>query len=104
MTPTEYSSLHPLIVFSRDHTSTLFAIMANKNHCHWSFFGIGYCVRKMIINRKSLEDKEKSRGISETKELVRRNLNFVLYVAHLSTDFFEDSVWYATCLPQTLPR
>ena len=49
------------------------------------FIGIGYCVRKMIINRKSLEDKEKSRGISETKELVRRNLNFVLYVTHLST-------------------
>jgi len=47
-------------------------------------FGIGYSVRIKIINRKNLEDKKKSRKISETKELVYRNLFLVLYVAYLN--------------------
>ena len=47
-------------------------------------FGIGYSVRIKIINRKNLEDKKKSRKISEAKELVYRNLFLVLYVAYLN--------------------
>ena len=66
-------------------------------------FGIGYTVRKVIIvRRESLDDEEKSRKISETKELVYRNLFFVLY--DLSEHLFEDSRCHATCLPQALPR
>ena len=48
--------------------------------------GIVYCVRKMMISRqRGLEDAEKSNKISQTKELVYRNLFFFLYVTYLST-------------------
>ncbi|KAL9984850.1 hypothetical protein ACROYT_G007188 [Oculina patagonica] len=45
-----------------------------------------YEVRKVLILRsKSLNDEERSREISKTKELVYRNLFFFLYVTYLST-------------------
>ncbi|KAL9972992.1 hypothetical protein ACROYT_G019394 [Oculina patagonica] len=51
-----------------------------------SFCGVAYGVRKVIIMRSSvLQDEEKSRKISQTKELVYRNLFFFLYVTYLST-------------------
>ena len=48
--------------------------------------GIIYYVRRMMISRnQGLEDEEKSNNISQTKELVYRNLFFFLYVTYLST-------------------
>ncbi len=48
--------------------------------------GIVYRVRKMIISRRQcLEDEEKWNEIAQTKELVYRNLFFLLYVTYLST-------------------
>ena len=67
-----------------DAFGSLFAMMA-INVTAIGLFGIGYTVRKMIINRKCLGHGEKSRKISETKELVYRNLFFVLYVTYLNT-------------------
>ena len=75
-------------LFPRSHVDafgSLFAMMA-INVTITGLFGISYTVRKMIvIQRKTLDDEEKSRKISETKELVYRNLFFVLYVTYLST-------------------
>ncbi|KAL9952992.1 hypothetical protein ACROYT_G040333 [Oculina patagonica] len=48
--------------------------------------GIVYCVRKMIISRRQdLGAEEKSYKISQTKEIVYKNLFFLLYVTYLST-------------------
>ena len=48
--------------------------------------GIIYYVRRMMISRKQgLDDEEKPNKISQTKELVYRNLFFFLYVTYLST-------------------
>ena len=48
--------------------------------------GVIYSVHKMIILRNGrLQDAEKSRKISQTKELVYKNLFFFLYVTYLST-------------------
>ena len=50
------------------------------------FCGIVYGINKVVIRRSStLEDEEKSRKLSQTKELVCRNLFFFLYVTYLST-------------------
>lgn len=50
------------------------------------FSGIAYGVRKIIILKKgSLEENEKANRVSETKELVFRNLSFCMYVSYLST-------------------
>ena len=47
---------------------------------------VAYGVNKIIILRnQNLQDDDKSRKISETKELVFRNLFFFLYVTYLST-------------------
>ena len=63
----------------------LFAMMA-INLAAIGVFGVAYTVRKVIIlKRACLEDEEKSRKISETKEFVYRNLFFFLYVTYLST-------------------
>ena len=86
-----------------DAFGSLFAMMA-INVTAIGLFGIGYTVRKMIIiRRESLDDEEKSRKISETKELVYRNLFFVLYVTYLST-FSKTAAVMPLCLPQALPR
>ena len=48
--------------------------------------GIIYCVRKIMVSRRQgLEDEEKLDKISQTKELVYRNLFFFLYVTYLTT-------------------
>ncbi len=47
---------------------------------------IGYGVRRvLILKSRNLKDDEKSREISQTKEVVLRNLFFFLYVTYLST-------------------
>ena len=50
------------------------------------FFGIGYGLHKLNISRNSrLEEDEKSRKVSQSKELVYKNVFFFLYVTYLST-------------------
>ena len=50
------------------------------------FSGIAYGVHRLIIFRNhNLEDDKKSRRVSQSKELVYRNLFFLLYVTYLST-------------------
>ena len=50
------------------------------------FCGVVYGINKVLIIRSSvLEDEEKSRKVSQRKELVCRNLFFFFYVAYLST-------------------
>ena len=60
--------------------------------------GIVYAIRTMMILRnRNLEDEEKSNKISQTKELVYRNLFFFLYVTYLSTCFKTASVLPFAC-------
>ena len=50
------------------------------------FCGVVYGISKVLIIKSNiLEDEEKSRKVSQTKELVCRNLFFFLYVTYLST-------------------
>ena len=68
-----------------DAFGSLFAIMA-LNAAVIGFSGIYYEVHKAIIlKHEVLEMDEKSRRVSETKELVYRNVLFFLYVTYLST-------------------
>ena len=68
-----------------DAFGSLFAMMA-INAAFIGFSGVTYGIRKVTILRsRSLENEEKSRKISNTKELVYRNLFFFLYVTYLST-------------------
>ncbi len=68
-----------------DAIGSLFTIMA-MNTIAIGFSALAYRVRKVIIlTRRSLENEEKLRKISETKEFVYRNLFFFLYVTYLST-------------------
>ena len=62
---------------------TLFAIMS-LNGAAVGLSGFIYGIRKVII-LKIREDKETWRRISQTKELLYRNLFFFLYVTYLST-------------------
>ncbi|XP_078377854.1 uncharacterized protein LOC144661006 [Oculina patagonica] len=82
----QIAPLHCL--FSRFHVNafgSLLAIMA-INAAAIGVSLVTYGVRKTIIVRsQSLQSKEKSRKISQTKELVFRNLFFFLYVTYLST-------------------
>ena len=82
----QFTPLHCLFPGSQvDAFGSLFAMMA-INIVAIGLFGTAYAVRKVIILKKAgLEDEEKSRKISETKELVYRNLFFFLYVTYLST-------------------
>ncbi len=60
--------------------------------------GIVYCVRKMIISRQQdLGAEEKSYKISQTKEIVYKNLFFLLYVTYLSTCSKTASVLPVAC-------
>ena len=57
-----------------------------------------YGVRKMVIlRRKSLSKEQKKSKISQTKELVYKNLFFILYVTYLSTCFKTVSVLPLAC-------
>ena len=44
-----------------------------------------YGIRKLCLMRSTLDDKQKAMKASQTKELVYRNLFFLLYVTYLST-------------------
>ena len=60
--------------------------------------GIFYFLRKMIIARRQhLEDEEKSKKLSQTKEFVYRNAFFLLYVTYLSTCYKTASVLPFAC-------
>ena len=68
-----------------DAFGSLFAIMT-VNAGVICFAGIAYGVHRFVIFRNhNLEDDEMSRRISQSKELVYRNLFFFLYVTYLST-------------------
>ena len=68
-----------------DAFGSLFAIMA-VNAGVICLSGIAYGVHRLIILRNhNLEEEEKSRRVSQSKELVYRNLFFFLYVTFLST-------------------
>ena len=68
-----------------DAFGSLFATTA-MNAAVICFAGIGYGLHKLIISRNSsLEEDEKSRRASQSKELVYKNVFFVLYVTYLST-------------------
>ena len=64
---------------------SMFAIMA-INALVIGVSGVAYGVRKVIILRNGdIGEEEKSSRLSQTKELVYRNLFFILYVTYLST-------------------
>ena len=44
-----------------------------------------YGLRKLILTRKTLNEEQKLEKVSQTKELIYRNLFFFLYVTYLST-------------------
>ncbi|KAL9955905.1 hypothetical protein ACROYT_G037304 [Oculina patagonica] len=68
-----------------DAFTNLFVIMA-INAAVIGFSGVAYGVRKVLILRnRSLDEVEKSRQVSQVKELVNRNVFFFLYVTYLST-------------------
>ena len=68
-----------------DAFGNLFAIMT-INAAAIAVSGITYGVRKVfILKNRSLEEEEKSKRVSQTKEVVYRNLFFFLYVTYLST-------------------
>ena len=68
-----------------DAFGNLFAIMS-INAAAIVVSGVAYGVRKLLIlKNKNLEDEEKSRRVSKTKELLYRSLFFFLYVTYLST-------------------
>ena len=57
-----------------------------------------YGIRKLLIlGNRDLEDDEKSRTVSQSKELVYRNLFFFLYVTYLSTCYKTVSVLPTAC-------
>ena len=71
--------------FRADAFGSLFVMMA-INAAFIGFTVVFYGVRKvMILRRRNLQDDAKSRKISQTKEVVFRNLFFLLYVTYLST-------------------
>ena len=68
-----------------DAFGSLFAIMA-VNAGVICFAGIVYgVVRLLILRNHNLEDEEKSKRVSQSKELLYRNMFFFLYVTYLST-------------------
>ena len=76
---------------------SLFATMI-MNAAVICFSGIGYGLHRLIISRNSsLEEDEKSKRVSQSKELVYKHLFFFLYVTYLST-------CPSTRLQKTLPR
>ncbi|XP_078383858.1 cysteine repeat modular protein A-like isoform X2 [Oculina patagonica] len=68
-----------------DAFGSLFATTA-MNFAVICLAGVGYGLHKLIISRNhSLEEEEKSRRVSQSKELVYKNVFFFLYVTYLST-------------------
>ena len=67
-----------------DAFGNLFAIMSVNAVI--SFAGLAYGVRKLAISRnRCLEQEEKLNKVAQAKELVYRNMFFILYVTYLST-------------------
>ena len=80
-----------------DAFGSLFAMMT-INVALVCFSFIAYGVRKLLISRnRSLEEDEKARRVSQSKELVYRNLFFFLYVTYLSTCYKTASVLPPAC-------
>ncbi|KAL9977407.1 hypothetical protein ACROYT_G014804 [Oculina patagonica] len=80
-----------------DAFGSLFAVMA-MNVAMVSFSVIAYGVHKLLIlKNRDLEENEKSRRVSQSKEVVYRNLFFFLYVTYLSTCYKTASVLPLTC-------
>ncbi|KAL9973878.1 hypothetical protein ACROYT_G020384 [Oculina patagonica] len=68
-----------------DAFGNLFAMMA-INGAVIGLCGVTYVVRKLLIFRsQGLTSEERSRKVSETKELIYKNLFFFLFVLYLST-------------------
>ena len=83
--------------FHFDAFGSLIAITA-LNAAVICFSGIAFAVHKLIILRiRSLEHDEKSRRVSQSKELVYKNLFFFLYVTYLSTCSKTATVLPAAC-------
>ena len=59
--------------------------------------GIAYGIKVIILRNKSIDNEEKSRKLSETKELVYRNVFFVLYTTYLGTCSMTANVLPLTC-------
>ena len=80
-----------------DAFGNLFAITA-LNAAVIGFACVAYGMRKLAISRnRQLEKQEKLRELSQAKELVCRNLFFVLYVTYLSTCYKTASVLPIAC-------
>ena len=80
-----------------DAFANLFAIKA-INAAVIVIAGVAYGVRKLTISRKRyLEEEEKLRKISQEKELVYRNLFFILYITYLSTCYKTATVLAIAC-------
>ena len=63
----------------------LFVMMA-VNAAVLGISGTAYLISKLIISRnEKLDDKEKAKKLSETKEFIYRNMFFFLYTTYLST-------------------
>ncbi|XP_078377194.1 uncharacterized protein LOC144660448 [Oculina patagonica] len=83
--------------FRADAFGNLFMIMA-INAFVIGFTVVFYRMRKIVITRsRNLQDDDKSYKISQTKELVFRNLFFFLYVTYLSTCVNTASVLPIAC-------
>ena len=80
-----------------DAFANLFAIMA-MNVAVIVIAGVAYGVRKLTISRKRhLEEEEMLRKLSREKELVYRNLFFILYITYLSTCYKTATVLPIAC-------
>ena len=80
-----------------DAFGSFFTILA-MNASAVLFALVAYWARKLVILRKSqLEDETKARQISQSKELVYRNLFFFLFITYLSTCSKTVSVLPITC-------
>ena len=68
-----------------DAFGNLFFMMA-MNAAAIGLSGIAYGIRKvMIVRNESIDKEEKSRKLSETKDLLYRNVFFFLYTTYLGT-------------------
>ena len=79
-----------------DAFGNLFAMMA-INAAVIGISSVAYGIRKVVILNRSLEDREKSRKLSQTKEFICRNVYFFLYTTYLSTCSMTANVLPLTC-------
>ena len=68
-----------------DAFGSLFAVLA-MNGAAIAFAAVAYGIKRFMIYRnRDLEDEQKAKQISQSKELIYRNLFFFLFVTYLST-------------------